>query len=287
MTLRSPSISAPRIAELKDFWIAVKDPSTRAAIAKRMQVDASNLDVRAGFDTIRQILPPRRDWKTQAGQDFEVSLKRYDTLVSSSARLALGKGRRGAPTESQRHLSQASLVLGIGSFDAYVRQFTIDGYSTLFFGSGTSKQPSQRVREKFHQAIKKVVQGNPDLVLELAREQPMIAKTHLAADVFDIEQIRLLTSSFADVQTALDSLGIDLKATATPVERQFLDLAGPIFDAYCAARHVAMHAGVGATRGTSTRGRVATLYCANDQPARFLGDFLRAFAYLIEGRVHW
>jgi hypothetical protein len=237
-------LSANRLAALDKFWAIAAEKQRRSAIAAALDVEPTNVDRYAGFDNLSALLPAPPVRGTPASRAFELNIARYDTLVSAASDLQAGVV--GAPLQAQQHMLQAAIVLGIGAFDAYVRQFTIDAYLALVVDERVevSERSNKQVAEKFREAIRRAVASDPEIVLDLTRLSPAEAKRRLAEEVFTVQQVRLVTGSFAAAAATLRTVDVDLNAQDQLADHQLIHLAPKVFDSYAGARHQIVHAGV-------------------------------------------
>ncbi len=270
------SMNPKTFLELCTRWKAVKEYQVRAAIAKELGIDATNLDSYLGIIStpdLRQIFPKKSVRNSQAAKYFDTNMKRYKSISEQAN--SLGASSRTKKPIGVAHLREASLVLAMGSIDAYIRNLVIDESVRLFF----DPSPNQiNLKKVFVNAIKRVVEVEPELIITLATLKPAEAKKLLAERVFDMSKVRILTGSYDLFLKHLEIIDIKLEAMEPPKDSdacQFLKIAPTIFDSFSTTRHQIVHTGVQLKNRTGP-------YCSNQEPEKFLGSFLDALVTTIE-----
>lgn len=272
-------VPAARLTDIRSLWGKIGKHQIRKLIADELGVHPTNLDQAAGIEMISGLFPSTNVRKSQAAKEFTRNMLRHGSLVDTAAELALL-----APYKKPAkvgHLLQASVVLGMGSFDAYIRSFTIQAYLDHLFGKD---EAPKEFHSAWTRAAKAAIDSEPDLLIEVAKMEPKMARPHLAEAVFAAHQVRILTSVFQQAVDNLKSCGISgmsvhPNSVATTRTDQLLQVAPSVFDAFANARHIIVHTG---TAASQTTGPTAAPYCANQFPAQMLGPFLDALVTIVE-----
>ncbi len=274
-------LSRQDVEDLSSRWTCIKEKTFRKDISSSLGYSTTNLDKMVGLplDSPTQgvglLLSDKSVRLSEASKAFDRQITRYESLQS----MADEGSRTSTLSKTQiAHLRQAAVVLGVGSFDSYIRSFVIESYLTLIFVKAT---PPPKVVKSWEDAIKRAIDVEPDLLTRVARLAPSDAQQLLAETVFDVHQVRLMTGNFSQAVGSLLTLNVNIgtnakNPTMDPTE-QLLELAHPMFDAFANARHWAVHA------GTASRG--AQPYCTNQEPMRFFGRFIGALVTIIEDRA--
>jgi hypothetical protein len=263
---------------LCERWSSVKVKQIRKDIAAEIGVDASNLDTYLGISggpALEGLFPNVSVRKSQASKIFDLNLARYESV--SLQAVAAGVGSPTKKPKGVAHLRQASVVLAMGTIDAYVRQLIIDRSVELFF-DGSNTAP--RLQKEFIAAINVAVKDKPELMIKIANSPAKVAQTILAEEVFDIGQVRMMTGSFEQASKRLACVGLDIEShlpIATDRD-QFFGIAPIIFDSFAQSRHAIVHT------GTHFKNRT-DLFCSNQEPEQFLGRFLSALVTMIENQL--
>ncbi len=281
----STPLSRSTVVKLNRNWEAIRDLQFRTPVCSELSIGVTNLDKYVGLplddgstSLIHGLLPEATIRKTKASHNFDKLMRRYTSCIAAADRYELDPHD---PSDRAvgvvKDLRQGALALGVGSFDAYVRNFTIEKYLHLVF----SERPPDKVHRAWKQAIKAAVEDSPDIMTELAMMEPSTARVALAERVFAAQQVRIVTSEYDSVLGNLRSTALDLKVdvndpTTDPGD-QFLQLSPVLFDSYSNARHLIVHTGGSAATN-------AIPYCAAKVPVRFLATFLSALVSTIESK---
>jgi hypothetical protein len=275
------ALSRQEVTDLYARWDCISERLFRGEVCDVLGFSATNLDKMIGLPLDResqgigQLIPATAVRKSEAAKAFGRRIARYESLRSMAAK---GSVNRTLTKTEIAHLRQAAVVLGVGSFDSYIRSFVIERYLSLIFETGT---PPTKVVRSWEDSIKRAIDVEPGLLTIVAGMDPKDAQRHLAETVFAVHNVRLLTGRFESAVKSLAtvniSIGVDKNNPSMDPTEQLLQLADPVFDAFACARHWAVHT------GTASHG--AQPYCTNQEPIRFLGTFLGALVTIIEGHL--
>lgn len=271
----------PTAHQMRVRWSYLSSSAYSKELAQKLRCDASNISVHLGLARrniqmapMERITPPLAKRVTPSARSFQKAMERYRSINAQATSLASITHTKQAA--AVRHLRQASLVLALGSFDAYIRDTVIETYLHVFFE--TSSRPPDLLRG-WTEASKRALLDDQELLVRIAKMQPSEAKKFVTESVYDNLNVRVLTSNFGGIKSNLSAINLDLKipdfrAGMTPAQ-EFLYLAPAVFDAYSTARHLIVHVG-----GVKTNGAVP--YCASQEPVTYLESFLEGLVTLIE-----
>ena len=279
--------AAPTLATCRKRWEAVGDRTFSKQIAEAIPCDPANVNFGLGFDMYRpgegfveRLTPKSKVRRTNSATSFERAMLRYRTILDQAD--ALSANSKTAQPAACRHLRQAAVVLGVGSFDAYIRDTVIDTYLETMFDASDQLGQQERPRkslEAWSKASLAALTSDPLLLARLADMPPAQARSYVAEVVYDNVQVRLVSSRFSSVLRYLDSVDIQLRVpqvadAAITNEDRFLYLVPAMFDAFANARHLIVHV------NPKSGGTIP--YCAHERPSRFLSDLLNAVVNNIE-----